>query len=578
MMASETLLGGRYELHERIGAGGMATVWRGRDTRLGRPVAVKLLRPQFAEDPEFTRRFEVEARNAASLAHPNVATVFDTGADGGLRYIVMELVNGPSVAEILKAQGTLPPLQAADVAAAAARALAAAHRRGLIHRDVKPANILVGRDGRVRLADFGIARALTTSRVTVPGTILGSIPYLSPEQARGEEATAAGDVFSLGVVLYEMLTGRLPWVADGPAALATVRTTEAPVPLAVAREDLPPSLGAIVERALRIDPATRYPSARAFAETLETWARRTASSLPPEPDLADTAVLVAERARPYDGAGGADDPLVADLASPLALAGAAIARPNPTLGDDDQWPDSDRVHHPDAPNRSDVPDPSIAEPASVAAAAPDAHDPSDAPLPPTPTTAMRAPAGRVIRRPTAMRRPAPRPAPRGNRRARLVALAALVPILLLGLLAATQLGGIGDATDAPSASGDLIAVLDSTPTIEASAAPSASAVPPPSPSTASSSPASATPTAATPTMPPGPRLGVPPIPGPTATPRPTATARPDAPVTTATTSSPAAAVSRFYAAVEAHDWDTAIALWSPSMRERYPPQEWLIDR
>ena len=170
--------------------------------------------------------------------------------------------------------GAHQPLVAVEVAAAAARALAAAHRRGLIHRDVKPANLLIGRDGRVRLADFGIARALTSSRATTPGTVLGSIPYLSPEQARGEEATAAGDIFSLGVVLYEMLTGDLPWEADTPAAMATARLHLPAAPPSEAVAGLPDGLDGIVGRALELDPGKRYPSARVLADALEGWSRR----------------------------------------------------------------------------------------------------------------------------------------------------------------------------------------------------------------------------------------------------------------------------------------------------------------
>ncbi|HEX5826766.1 MAG TPA: protein kinase [Candidatus Limnocylindrales bacterium] len=556
MTGPGVLLAGRYELLERIGAGGMATVWRARDRRLERHVAVKLLRAQFADDPEFTARFEVEARNAASLSHPHVATVFDTGLDGGRRFIVMELVDGPTVADIIRVRGPLPPGQAVDIAADAARALAAAHRRGLIHRDVKPANILVGRDGRVRLTDFGIARALTTSRVTMPGTILGSIPYLSPEQARGEEASAAGDVFSLGVVLYEMLTARLPWEADSPAALATVRMTEPPAPMTAAREDLPRSLEAIVGRALELDPGTRYPSARAFSEALEAWARRNASSLQPEPDLADTARLVAAQALPFAGAGGEDDPLLRGLPEGHAVAGAAVARVNPGAG----------------PAAAEAPLPPVAAaPASdprptgrIMRARP--HRPS--------RPAARRPGGRPARR-DASERPADR-----DRRALLVALAALTPLVLVGMMALGTM--LGDRSGG--------AVLEATGTPEAIAqGPTPAATPAPSPSSPPSTPSPTPSPAAEPTPAPTtdatptptatfpPREALQPIVGPTPTPAPTP--RPtSAPATTASTSGPAAAVADFYDAVEEHDWDRAISRWSPSMQDRYPVDEWLIGR
>ncbi len=264
-----TTLGGRYRLLELLGQGGMATIYRARDAQLERDVAVKLLRPEYGQDPDFLARFRDEARAVASLSHPNIVPVFDFGEDASGPYIVMELIDGQDLASILRDNGPLAPRQAAHIAADVARALQAAHTRGIVHRDVKPSNILVSRDGRVRVADFGIARAVTEAQVTLPGTTMGSVHYFSPEQARGETSTAASDIYSLGIVLFEELTGQRPFSGDGAAAVAMARLTTTPPRPSALRPSVPRELDEIVTRAMALDPADRYPSAAAMASALE---------------------------------------------------------------------------------------------------------------------------------------------------------------------------------------------------------------------------------------------------------------------------------------------------------------------
>lgn len=253
-------LAGRYQVVERLGAGGMGVVYRAEDTWLGRTVAIKVLRPELSADAEFVRRFRREAKAAACLSHPNIVSLFDVGSDGDLQYLVMEYVPGHTLEERL-GQGPLPPEEAVRVASLVAAALEHAHSHDVIHRDIKPQNILLAPGGQVKVTDFGIARAGVASTVTHPGAIVGSVHYLAPEQVQGAPGDRQADVYALGVVMYRMLTGRLPFEGDNPISVALKHVQEEPPPLRRLAPRTPPGLERVVMRALRKDPDERYTSA-----------------------------------------------------------------------------------------------------------------------------------------------------------------------------------------------------------------------------------------------------------------------------------------------------------------------------
>jgi beta-lactam-binding protein with PASTA domain/predicted Ser/Thr protein kinase len=268
-IAPDTLVDGRYRIIRRLGSGGMADVYCAEDTQLGREVALKLLYRRFAEDEEFVERFRREASSAAGLQHPNVVQVFDRGEWDGTYYIAMEFLTGRNLKQVVRDHGPLEPALAVDLTIQILKAARFAHRRGIVHRDIKPHNVIVDDEGRAKVTDFGIARA-GASDMTETGSIMGTAQYLSPEQAQGHPVDARADLYSIGIVLYELLTGAPPFDAESPVTIALKQVSEEPVPAMQRNPAVSPALDAVVMRALRKDPAARFQNADEFIAALES--------------------------------------------------------------------------------------------------------------------------------------------------------------------------------------------------------------------------------------------------------------------------------------------------------------------
>ncbi len=318
---------GRYELEEVVGHGGMSSVYRAHDSLLERYVALKVLHEQYNEDEDFVERFKREARSVAQLQHPNIVTVIDRGEEEGRQYIVFEFIDGENLKEFVVRKGRLDLREALEIAVEIARALAFAHEHGLIHRDVKPQNVLLNGDGRAKVTDFGIARSLDVEHgVTQTGTVLGTSNYIAPEQASGQQVDVHTDVYSLGVVLYELLTGEVPFPGESFVAVAMKHVHEPPPNVLDVRGDVPLRVASAIDRALEKDPTERFPTMDAFAAELEACLAELDRG-----EAGDATVVIPAATRPRRRKPAARLPLFIGLLGALAI--AAIVVGLLTLGD-----------------------------------------------------------------------------------------------------------------------------------------------------------------------------------------------------------------------------------------------------
>jgi len=304
-ITADTVIDGRYQVIGKVGSGGMAEVYGAEDLQLGRKVAVKVLHRRFTEDEEFVERFRREAQSAAGLQHQHVVSVYDRGEWDGTYYIAMEYLEGRSLKDVIREEAPLEALRCVDIAIQILRAARFAHRRGIIHRDLKPHNVILDDDDRAKVTDFGIARA-GASDMTETGSIMGTAQYLSPEQAQGHAVSAQSDLYGIGIVLYEMLAGELPFDAESAVTIALKQVSEAPPPLTEPRPDIPPDLEAVTMRALEKDPAHRFQDADEFIGALEAVRAQltgapggdTSSFLPPPAVVSEEWEQIAEPERP----------------------------------------------------------------------------------------------------------------------------------------------------------------------------------------------------------------------------------------------------------------------------------------
>jgi serine/threonine protein kinase len=290
----------RYEVGRLLGTGGMAEVYEGRDRLLARRVAIKVLQAQYARDQSFLLRFKREAQAAASLSHPNVVAVYDTGSEDGTNFIVMEYVDGRTLKDIIRQEGPLYPARAAEICADVCAALVAAHARGLIHRDIKPGNVMLTPDGKVKVMDFGIARATTSETITQTAAVIGTAQYISPEQAQGQPVDPRSDLYSLGCCLYEMLTGTVPFTGATAVAIAYKHVREDPTPPRMLNPDVPPPLEAICLKAMAKLPDNRYQTAAEFRADLERFRNGEPVLATPLLDSAATTQAIPGRAGTAD--------------------------------------------------------------------------------------------------------------------------------------------------------------------------------------------------------------------------------------------------------------------------------------